>query len=134
LLNGLENLSGGPFDDNLTGNAAGNRLNGRLGNDRLTGGAGPDRFVFSTAPGAGNVDLLADYTPAEDSIELSAAVFTAYAGQVGQSVGLDANLDYNPGTGVLSYTDGVTPPTPLAIIGDATHPAELTGTFVVIGK
>ena len=135
LLTEIENLSGSTFNDRLTGNAADNRLNGGLGNDRLSGGAGPDRFVFNTAPGIDNVDVLADYNPAEDRIELSAAVFTAFAAQIGQTVGLGAHLDYNPGTGVLSYLgDGIEPPVSLAIVGDTEHPAELVGTFVVIGK
>ena len=42
ILNGIENLTGTPFDDTLIGDGGPNRLLGRGGNDVLDGGAGAD--------------------------------------------------------------------------------------------
>ncbi len=124
-LSGIENLGGSQHNDTLTGNALSNRLTGYGGNDR---------FVLVTTPG--NIDTLSDYTPGQDRIVLSAGVFTAYAGQIGQIVGLSANLTYNAITGFLSYdADGAGPAAAvqLAIIGSpGRHPATLGNGFVRI--
>lgn len=102
-ITGIENLTGGNFNDLLAGSSlanvligqAGNdllqgyeendvlnggsgndTLNGGSGNDLLSGGGGVDNFVFDAALGA-NVDTLNDYSVVEDSISLENAVFTA---------------------------------------------------------
>jgi Ca2+-binding RTX toxin-like protein len=43
----------------------------------LSGGAGRDTFVFSSKLGASNVDRIADFNVASDSIYLDDAIFTA---------------------------------------------------------
>ncbi len=106
----FENLLGGAYADTLTGNFAGNtlwggggsdRLNGNggndvlsgqggndtlgggQGNDQLWGGAGADFFVFSTALNAtSNVDVIRDYSVADDTIRVAHAIFTQ-AGAIG---------------------------------------------------
>jgi Ca2+-binding RTX toxin-like protein len=97
-LTGFERLTGSRFADTLTGNAAANVLNGlqgrdRLsagdgndvilggaGNDTLTGGAGADRFVFNAALNAVNdLDNIADFVAADDTVQLENAVFTGLA-------------------------------------------------------
>jgi serralysin len=93
-LTGIEHVTSGSGNDRLTGNALGNSLvsgsgndtlsggagndvlEGGAGIDQLTGGTGRDAFVFNTAPGAGNVDRITDYSVADDTIRLENAVFT----------------------------------------------------------
>ena len=78
--NGLDNI--------ITGNAGANRLRGGLGDDRLdgsagsdilNGGLGRDNFVFTTALGSGNVDVIQDFSHASDSITLDNAIFVGLA-------------------------------------------------------
>ncbi len=54
----------------ITGNTGSNVLNGMLGNDTLTGGAGNDYFVFNTTLGSSNVDSIADFSVADDTMRL----------------------------------------------------------------
>jgi Ca2+-binding RTX toxin-like protein len=143
-LTGIENLVGSNFNDVLNGDAGNNSLSGLagndiirggLGNDTLTGGAGADRFVLNTAPGAGNVDTMTDFVSGQDVIALSATVFTAFAGQVGNTVGLSDNLTYNAGTGVLAYDAdgaGAGAAVDVAVIGSPTHPATLGNDFLIV--
>jgi Ca2+-binding RTX toxin-like protein len=115
--NGLDTINGGEGDDSIVG---------ALGTDTLTGGNGADRFWFRTAlDGTINVDTITDFVSGTDVIELSAAIFTVYSGQIGNTVGLSANLTYDSGTGVLQYdadgaggNAGVT----FAILGTSSHP------------
>ncbi|WP_310468124.1 tail fiber protein [Sphingomonas sp.] len=88
-LTAVENLIGSAFADTLSGNASANSLNGYLGDDTLTGGggndtliggAGQDSFRFDTAlDAAANVDVLSDFSSADDTVLLSTAVFTGIA-------------------------------------------------------
>ena len=122
----IENLIGSDFNDTLTGNG---------GNNTLTGGGGVDRFVFSSAPGAGNLDTLTDFHSGQDIIVLSASVFTAYAGQVGQTVGLSATLSYDAGTGLLAYDAdgaGALAAINIALLGTVSHPAALANDFLIV--
>jgi len=131
----IEDLIGSDFNDSLTGNAGNNRLNGGDGNDTLSGGAGVDRFVFSSAPGAANLDTLTDFVSGTDIIELSATVFSAYAGQVGQIVGLSATLSYDAGTGLLAYDAdgaGALAAIDIALLGTVSHPAALANDFLIV--
>ncbi len=57
--------------DALRGDAGNDTLIGGAGVDRLTGGAGADLFVFG--PGDGLRDVITDFTPGTDRIDLSAA-------------------------------------------------------------
>ncbi|KQT01559.1 hypothetical protein ASG42_26420 [Rhizobium sp. Leaf391] len=87
----VENLSGTGYNDSLTGNDVANRLsggggndtiNGGLGTDFLLGGAGKDSFVFDSKPGATNIDTLADFLAADDTIRLDDDIFTK-SGKIG---------------------------------------------------
>jgi RTX calcium-binding nonapeptide repeat (4 copies) len=96
-LVGIEHLSSGSGNDTLTGNGLANGLNSSSGNDviyggsgndtlsagggmdTLTGGVGNDAFVFSTAPGATNTDVIADFNVIADTIRLENAVFAGLA-------------------------------------------------------
>ncbi len=140
----IENLGGSQYNDKLIGNAVNNlligyggndTLSGGKGQDTLTGGGGVDRFVFNTAPGAGNLDTLTDFHSGQDIIVLSAGVFTAYAGQVGQTVGLSATLSYDAGTGLLVYDAdgaGALAAIDIALLGTVSHPAALGNDFLIV--
>jgi len=98
----IENAIGGPGGDAITGNAASNslrggggadrlhalegadRLAGGSGNDILDGGTGRDVLVFDTRPSkAANLDRIADFSVADDTIHMENAVFTK-AGSAGR--------------------------------------------------
>ncbi|AYD00812.1 M10 family metallopeptidase C-terminal domain-containing protein [Neorhizobium sp. NCHU2750] len=92
----IENAIGGKGVDVITGNSAANTLDGRAGNDKisgaggndklyggagsdtLSGGSGKDAFVFNTALGSKNVDLINDFSPVDDVIHLENAIFTSF--------------------------------------------------------
>jgi len=71
---GADTLSGGSDDDELHGDAGDDRLNGGTGADVLAGGAGADVFQYLAAGDSVPVapDVILDFTPAEDRIDLSA--------------------------------------------------------------
>lgn len=125
--NGLDTLIGGEGDDILFG---------ALGTDVLTGGAGIDAFRFTSAlDGVINIDTITDFEAGVDKIELSATIFTAFAGQVGSNVGLSQYITYNAANGVLSYdADGAGTAAALAfaVIGSGSHPASMESDFWVI--
>jgi Ca2+-binding RTX toxin-like protein len=120
------NGTGNTLANNLTGNSAANTLSGgsgddvlsgKLGNDTLTGGSGKDTFVFDTARGSTNIDKIIDFNVADDTIALSASVYTGLAlGTLSAdafykgSAAADASdrLIYNSSTGTLYYDpDGI---------------------------
>ena len=76
---GNDAVTGGNAADFLVGGAGNDALNGGLGIDTHIGGAGSDSFVFSTAPGAANVDKINDFTVIDDTIQLDNAVFAGLA-------------------------------------------------------
>ncbi|WP_438749570.1 calcium-binding protein [Pararhizobium sp. O133] len=107
-------LAGNEFGQQIIGNAGHNRLEGRGGSDTLRGFAGDDTFVFNTTPGAGNVDTIIDFNPADDRFLLSDAIFTVLApGTLASSAfrantsGLAGDADdriiYDTATGKLFY-------------------------------
>lgn len=136
---GIEDLNGSNFADTLLGDGGANaiwggagddRLYGRLGadtiyggsgndilignegNDVLVGGAGKDCFDFDRALGASNVDRIADFVAADDTIRLDDAVFSAMtAGALSSrafGIGSTATsaaqrILYNPTSGQIFY-------------------------------
>jgi Ca2+-binding RTX toxin-like protein len=90
----IENVTGGSSSDTLLGDSNANVLtagrgedflDGGLGADTLIGGAqgvgdGVDRFVFSSALGFGNVDVIADFETGTDKIVLDDDIFTRLGG------------------------------------------------------
>ena len=101
---------GNVMDNSIIGNPFDNVLNGREGNDMLRGQAGADTFQFDSAPGAGNVDRILDFTPGDDHLQLKGSLFglpatgTLAAGSfVLGTVAADANdrILYDKATGNL---------------------------------
>ena len=75
-------LTGNELGQQIFGNAGANRLDGKGGNDTLSAGAGSDVFVFSTALGAGNVDLINGYSVVDDTLTVDNAIFAGLASGV----------------------------------------------------
>jgi Ca2+-binding RTX toxin-like protein len=108
-------LTGNAIAQAIFGNAGSNILDGKGGSDTLTGGDGKDFFVFSTALGAGNVDTIADFSVADDTIRLENAIFTALtatgtlaasafrANTTGLAGDSDDRIIYETDTGKLYY-------------------------------
>jgi Ca2+-binding RTX toxin-like protein len=72
---GSDILTGLAGNDTITGGAGSDQIFGGSGNDVLTGGAGADYFVFDTAPGATNIDVITDFETGLDKIRLSKSVY-----------------------------------------------------------
>lgn len=119
-LNGTGNslantLVGNQAANVLNGGAGNDLLNGGLGKDTLVGGVGRDTFIFNTALGAGNVDVIGGFSVADDTIRLENAIFTSLTtvGQlsasafVGNKTGLAQDgsdrIIYETDTGKLFY-------------------------------
>ncbi len=73
------NLTGNSFDQKIVGNAGDNVIDGGGGKNVLTGGAGRDTFVFSTKIGAARTDTITDFKAADDTLQLSSAIFKGLA-------------------------------------------------------
>lgn len=74
-------------------------------------------------------------TSGHNVIELSTAIFTAYAGKIGSFVTPSANLTYDSTTGVLAYdVDGAGPAAALtfAILGVGDHPWLPGSDFLIV--
>jgi Ca2+-binding RTX toxin-like protein len=81
-LDGNDTLTGGAGNDGLIGGAGNDILVGGPGNDVLSGGAGNDTFRFTeTSCGHANFgnDIVVDYHPGEDSIEIGQDIFANLA-------------------------------------------------------
>ena len=133
---GNDFIGGGNGKDVIDGGNGNDTLRGGFGADTLTGGTGNDRFQFLHAvDGTVNVDTVVDFQTGQDVIELSAAIFTVYSGQVGNFVSTNAHLIYNSATGILAYdADGAGAGAPLtvAILGFSSHPASLGTDFLIV--
>lgn len=66
--------------DTFNGDDNPDRIFGYAGNDTIVGGGGADAFVFTTAPGVGNVDVVSDFSVVDDTIWLDGATFGLSAG------------------------------------------------------
>lgn len=108
--NALKGLSG---NDAIVGGAGADRIYGGPGNDLLQGDAGGDRFYFDASfTSSANVDEIADFSVADDSIFLSRSYFktiatgplSAAAFHTGASAhDRSDRILYDPATGSLFY-------------------------------
>ena len=116
---GAINLTGNSSGNVVRGNNGANVLNGGDGDDELTGLGGADSFLFNTPLNAAtNLDVITDFSVADDTIQLDDDVFSSSLGLGNISAGefvigaaaLDANdrIIYDDTTGALFYdSDGV---------------------------
>ena len=95
-----------------------------------------DTFVFNSVLSVStNVDIILDFLSGTDKIQLSASIFGAFGGQIGQTIGINSNLLYDNVNGVLAYdADGAggVAATGFAIIGMGTHPVTMGNDFLII--
>ena len=106
-------LTGNELGQTIIGNEGANVLDGKGGNDSLVGLGGADTFAFTTALGAGNVDIVVGFELGADKIALDDAIFTAIGGLgalnanafVTGNAAADASdrIIYNSLTGQLFY-------------------------------
>ena len=89
-------LNGGVGKDTLLGGNGDDVLDGGVGIDTLSGGAGNDTFLFSTAPGKSNNDVITDFQSGSDKIKLLVTAFSAIKG----GDGVFSSADLLVGTGV----------------------------------
>lgn len=147
--NGLDNqLTGNGAANQLHGGAGADTLDGKGGADVLFGDAGNDIFRFTTAPGAGNVDTIADFSNAagnNDTIHLENAIFTALTKAGALSAGSfaanaagvaqDANdfVVYETDTGKLFYdSNGSAAGGAVQIATLANHPVLTAADFWIV--
>jgi len=76
LGNSNLNGTGNAANNTIHGNVGKNILDGNGGADILLGGAAADQFIFSTAPGLGETDTVADFAPGQDSLQLKQTIFS----------------------------------------------------------
>lgn len=69
---------GNALANTIWGGAGNDTLNGGAGSDTLWGGAGSDNFVLASATGATNIDIIADFNVAADTIRIENAIFKAF--------------------------------------------------------
>ncbi len=109
-------ITGNGGSNTINGGSGNDTLNGATGSDNISGGAGADFFVFNTALNSTtNVDTIADFSAADDTIRLENAIFTQFTatGAIPANtllsgpgaVALDSNdfLIYNTTNGNLYY-------------------------------
>ncbi|MCT8945708.1 retention module-containing protein [Pseudomonas iridis] len=119
-LTGIENLVGSNFNDSLTGDNNNNVINGGLGNDTLNGGGGDDLLIggmgnntltggagadtFQWLKGNSGHDLITDFTPGTDKLDLSQLL----QGENGTTSSLDDYLHFTvsgSGASVMTSID-----------------------------
>ncbi|MDD5273504.1 MAG: calcium-binding protein, partial [Methylovulum sp.] len=110
-LTGIENLTGGNYNDTLAGNAGANVLVGGVGFDTLTGGGGADTFDFNALSEMGTLsgatDVITDFVSGQDKIDLS--TLDANTATVANNAfsGFIANTGSFTAAGQLMFLDGV---------------------------
>jgi Ca2+-binding RTX toxin-like protein len=95
---GADVITGTGFADIITGGNGTDVITAGAGSDTITGGAGSDTFVFNSVSGA---DTIADYTVADDSIQLSKAIFTGLG-----DIGALSSDEFVSGAGLTAAADG----------------------------
>jgi Ca2+-binding RTX toxin-like protein len=112
---GNDTIYGYGQNDRLNGGAGNDKLFGGSGRDLLTGGAGRDAFVFDSKvnKAASNRDKIADFSVADDTIQLDRSIFNKlnkkgtlkkaafYVGDKAHDA--DDHIVYNKKKGILFY-------------------------------
>jgi len=111
-FSGKDKLYGNAGNDQLFGGDGNDILAGNAGIDILTGDSGRDIFLFDTALGNNEIDIISDFSPKDDVIYLEDAFFSNLStGRLSSSAfyaGFAAHdatdrIIYNPSTGALHY-------------------------------
>ncbi len=91
---GNDTLSGGGAADTLSGNAGNDTLDGGAGADALYGGLGNDVFVFSST--SDGVDMIFDFSAANDQFRIVAAGFSGLTGPLADGVNFISGIGPSP--------------------------------------
>lgn len=111
-LAGKDELYGNAGNDQLFGGDGNDKLSGGAGIDVLTGGTSRDIFMFDTALGNNEIDIITDFSPKDDGIYLDDVIFSSLStGRLNASAfytgsaAHDATdrVIYNAATGALYY-------------------------------
>lgn len=113
-LIGIEGVRGGGGNDTLTGDNKANELDGSWGKDVLRGNGGNDHFVFTSLSVGTSADVIKDFKPGKDSIDLDDLAFSKLGSSVSSGEFLkvtsghaakdkDDRLIYNSKDGSLWY-------------------------------
>jgi Ca2+-binding RTX toxin-like protein len=123
---GNDSLNGLAGNDSIDAQAGNDTLDGGTGNDILTGGVGNDIFRFSTAPGAGNLDSVSDFTQGQDMLALNSGLFNLQGQTVAESLAnvsgaqnevVGAHLVFNQNDHTLYYdADGAANDNAVAVV------------------
>lgn len=68
-------MDGGTGNDTLKGEEGADKISGGTGTDILFGGSGADSFIFDTALGSTNIDIIDDFSVVDDTIILDNTIF-----------------------------------------------------------
>lgn len=98
----IENINGTGFNDWIRGDANANVINAGAGDDYLIGGAGKDTFVFAKGDGH---DYVADFSVADDTLDLRAYGFASKDEAVSHIVAHDAGLAFVYGDAEIVLKD-----------------------------
>lgn len=98
----------------IVGTAGDDVINGGAGIDTLTGGAGGDQFVYTSTRDAG--DLITDFTPYADKLNLSVLLASLGVSGNGVATGHLKFADTTGGVNVLLDTDGSAGPSAARVL------------------
>ena len=110
---GADSVAGGDGTDSVNGGAGNDVIDGGAGRDSLFGGTGSDTFVFDTPVAPATADVIQDFSPVSDVIQLDNTIFTSLTVTGTLSVdslvigsaptALNDFIIYNPSNGSVSY-------------------------------
>jgi Ca2+-binding RTX toxin-like protein len=126
------NLTGNNLAQTIEGNDGNNIINGKGGADTLIGNDGEDRFVFDMKATNGNVDFVADFDVADDTMAINNRFFRKMpngdldesrfeSNATGEATATATRIIYNSATGEVIHDrngDGAGGSTVIAILED----------------
>lgn len=137
-----EAIYGGDGNDKLNGGLGSDILIGGAGKDTLTGGSGKDTFIFAATPLSANLDIVRDFSSADDTFKIKQSMFAdigpkgklnADAFRIGASASdKEDRIIYHKATGSLYYDpDGTGPQAQVKIASLSNKAALALSDFVI---
>lgn len=137
-----EAIYGGDGNDKLNGGLGSDILIGGAGKDTLTGGSGKDTFIFAATPLSPNLDIVRDFSSADDTFKIKQSMFAdigpkgklnADAFRIGASASdKEDRIIYHKATGSLYYDpDGTGPQAQVKIASLSNKAALALSDFVI---
>jgi cysteinyl-tRNA synthetase len=137
-----EAIYGGDGNDKLNGGLGSDILIGGAGKDTLTGGSGKDTFIFAATPLSANLDIVRDFSSADDTFKIKQSMFAdigpkgklnADAFRIGASASdKEDRIIYHKATGSLYYDpDGTGPQAQVKIASLSNKAALALSDFII---